>query len=132
VKNDFEAELNARIPPEVIGRILEIGSLDIFLPLAQKTRLKIVKSQVERIGSFGGEARALSITASDDAVQRLAKEGFHPKFGGRALKAVIASQVTDPLADKVLAGQIPDGSLVTVVLKGGKFDFEHAPLVVRS
>ncbi len=131
VQNDFDVELNQRIPPEVIGRILEIGSLDVFLPLAQKTRLKIVKSQVERIASFGGDARGMSITASDPAIERLAKEGFHPKFGGRALKQAIAASVTDPLADKVLSGEIPDGSQITVVLKGGKFEFDHEPTPVR-
>jgi ATP-dependent Clp protease ATP-binding subunit ClpB len=132
VMAEFEAELAARVPPEVIGRILEIGSLDVFLPLAEKTRHKIVKSQIERLSEFGGETRALTFDVSDEAIKKLSKDGFHPKFGGRSLKGVIGKQVTDPLSDKVLAGEVPDGSLMSVILKKGLIDFDIQPLAVKG
>jgi ATP-dependent Clp protease ATP-binding subunit ClpB len=44
----------------------------------------------------------------------LAEKGYDPAYGARPLKRVIQREVQDPLADKILAGDIPDGSVVKI------------------
>jgi ATP-dependent Clp protease ATP-binding subunit ClpA len=56
--------------------------------------------------------------------------GFDPVYGARPLKRAIQKYVQDPLATKVLSGEVKDGEQVTVdissegdrlTLKGGAF-----------
>ncbi|MEQ8276075.1 MAG: AAA family ATPase [Deltaproteobacteria bacterium] len=121
---EFERVRDGRIPIEVTGRITEIGSIDIFNPTSKAIRKRIVESQIAKIEQFGGDGRALSISASQEAVLQLATIGFHPRLGGRALKAAIAKHVTDQLANEVIAGRVPDGSKVMVDFDGTNFTFE--------
>jgi len=51
---------------------------------------------------------------SDEAKTRLAEEGFDPAFGARPLKRVIQRELQNPLAEKILAGEIRDGETVRV------------------
>ena len=61
----------------------------------------------------------------DDAIRWLAERGYEPAYGARPLKRVIQSELQDPLAEQILAGDIHDGMKVLVtttadrlVLKG--------------
>jgi ATP-dependent Clp protease ATP-binding subunit ClpB len=40
--------------------------------------------------------------------------GYDPVYGARPLKRAVQKHLQDPLADKILAGEIPDGSTVRV------------------
>ena len=51
---------------------------------------------------------------TDAARSYLAIEGYDPAFGARPLKRLIQREVQDPLAMKLLAGEIRDGDAVTV------------------
>ena len=47
-------------------------------------------------------------------VRRLGRVGYDPVYGARPLKRAVQKYVQDPLADKILAGEIADGSTVRV------------------
>ncbi len=51
---------------------------------------------------------------SNDARAWLASTGYDPVFGARPLKRVIQKEVQDPLAEKILAGEVMDNSVVYV------------------
>ena len=44
----------------------------------------------------------------------LAEKGYDPAYGARPLKRVIQRQLQDPLAEKILLGDIRDGDIVRV------------------
>ena len=44
----------------------------------------------------------------------LADKGYDPVYGARPLKRVIQKELVDPMAKKLLAGEIEDGSVVAV------------------
>ena len=44
----------------------------------------------------------------------LADKGYDPVYGARPLKRAVQRYLQDPLAEKLLAGEIPDGSTVKI------------------
>ena len=40
--------------------------------------------------------------------------GYDPVYGARPLKRAVQRYLQDPLAEKLLAGEVPDGSMVKV------------------
>ena len=44
----------------------------------------------------------------------LADKGYDPAYGARPLKRVIQKELVDPIARKLLAGEIEDGGLIAV------------------
>jgi len=73
----------------------------------------IVDIQLERLLKLLSE-RKITLELDDDARHWLANRGYDPVYGARPLKRVIQKYVQDPLAEQILSGQIPDGSLVKV------------------
>ena len=68
--------------------------------------------------------RHVTIEATDDALDWLAKNGFDELYGARPLARTIQEQIKKPLADDILFGRLAKGGHVKVVLKDGKLDFE--------
>ena len=59
----------------------------------------------------------------------LAREAYDPVYGARPLKRNIQKLVQDPLALKLLAGDVREGSSVTLALApgGGALEFRAEP-----
>ena len=51
---------------------------------------------------------------AETAREWLADKGYDPVYGARPLKRVIQRALQDPLAEKILAGDIHDGELVKI------------------
>jgi ATP-dependent Clp protease ATP-binding subunit ClpB len=51
-----------------------------------------------------------------DARAWLADEGYDPVFGARPLKRVIQRALQNPLAERLLAGDIKDGEIIEVTV----------------
>ena len=60
------------------------------------------------------EDRKIVLDLDESARAWLADKGYDPVYGARPLKRVIQREVQDPLADKILAGEVPDGSKVKI------------------
>ena len=60
------------------------------------------------------EDRKIVLHLSEGAREWLAEAGYDPAYGARPLKRVIQKNVQDPLAEKLLAGEIEDGAVVPV------------------
>ncbi|MFT4004113.1 MAG: ATP-dependent chaperone ClpB, partial [Rhizobium sp.] len=73
----------------------------------------IVDIQLERLLKLLSE-RKITLELDEDARNWLANKGYDPVYGARPLKRVIQKYVQDPLAEQILSGQIPDGSVVKV------------------
>jgi ATP-dependent Clp protease ATP-binding subunit ClpB len=115
------AALRQRFRPEFLNRIDEII---IFHGLTKEHLKEIVDIQVRRLGRLLAD-RNLEIDLTDAARDFLAEEGYDPAYGARPLKRVIQRQVQDPLALRLLQGDILDGDRVHVDLVDGHLSFER-------
>ena len=113
-------EVRATLRPEFVNRIDEII---VFEPLGRDEIAQIVDIQLKVLERRLAE-RKLTLRLTDDARELLANEGFDPNFGARPLKRVIQRQVQDPLAMKLLAGEIHEGD--TVLVTRGKDGLEFS------
>ncbi len=59
--------------------------------------------------------------------QWLGRMGYDPVYGARPLKRAVQKHLQDPLADKILAGEIADGSTVRVAEGEGQLVLTPAP-----
>ncbi len=92
--------------PEFLNRLDEII---LFHRLGQEHMAPIVDLQVERVAKLLKD-RKISLELTDAARRWLGRVGYDPVYGARPLKRAVQRYVQDPLADKLLAGEIPDGS----------------------
>ena len=96
--------------PEFLNRHDEII---LFHRLGQEHMAPIVDIQVERVAKLLKD-RKIALELTDAARRWLGRVGYDPVYGARPLKRAVQRYVQDPLADKLLAGEIPDGSTVKI------------------
>jgi ATP-dependent Clp protease ATP-binding subunit ClpB len=82
----------------------------------------IVDIQLKRLQRLL-EDRKIALDLDESARNWLAAKGYDPMYGARPLKRVIQREVQDPLAEKILLGEIPDGSKVKVTAGTDKLLF---------
>ena len=58
--------------------------------------------------------RKITLDLTDAAKRWLGRVGYDPVYGARPLKRAVQRYLQDPLAEKLLGGEIPDGSTVKI------------------
>ena len=101
--------------PEFLNRVDEVI---LFERLRRDQMADIVDIQMHRLEELAA-ARGLKVQLDTAARDWLAERGYDPVYGARPLKRTIQKHVQDALADKILAGDIEDGSLVLISEKKG-------------
>ena len=102
--------VRAHFRPEFLNRLDETV---IFDRLARSDMSGIVDIQLRRLEKrLAG--RKVTLELDKAAKEWLADEGYDPVFGARPLKRVIQNHLQNPLAEMILAGDVLDGSTVTV------------------
>ncbi|MEJ2427919.1 MAG: ATP-dependent chaperone ClpB [Deltaproteobacteria bacterium] len=96
--------------PEFLNRVDEIL---VFHSLTQEQLAQIVDIQVVWLKRRLADRR-IELEFSQEAKSLLAERGYDPVYGARPLKRVIQRMVETPLAKKIMAGEVPDGSSVVV------------------
>jgi ATP-dependent Clp protease ATP-binding subunit ClpB len=102
--------VRAHFRPEFLNRLDDII---LFHRLKRRDMAAIVDIQIARLQKLLDD-RKITLDLDESARAWLAEKGYDPVYGARPLKRVIQREVQDPLADKILAGEIPDGSVVKV------------------
>lgn len=102
--------LRAHFRPEFLNRLDEIV---VFHPLTKEDLKEIVDIQLERVAGLMAQ-RDLTLEVDPSARQYLAEKGYDPNFGARPLKRTIQREVQDPLALKVVSGEISEGDTIYV------------------
>jgi ATP-dependent Clp protease ATP-binding subunit ClpB len=113
-------ELRGHFKPEFLNRIDDIV---IFHQLAREQVAKIIDVQLERLRAMLAE-RNVTLVLDDSAKDLLMREGYDPAYGARPLKRAIQSHIQNPLAVKLLQGEIVPGQTVRVSAKGDQLDFK--------
>ena len=111
--------LHEHFKPEFLNRIDDIV---IFHRLSRDQITQIIDVQLERLRAMLHD-RNISLVLEDSAKELLAREGYDPQFGARPLKRAIQTLIQNPLAMKLLRGEIPPGQTVIVSARDGEMKF---------
>lgn len=96
--------------PEFLNRLDEVI---LFHRLKRTEMGAIVDIQMQRLDKLLSD-RNIVLDLDESARFWLAERGYDPVYGARPLKRMIQKFVQDPLAEKILAGEIADGQTVLV------------------
>ncbi|OVA09657.1 ClpA/B family [Macleaya cordata] len=110
VKSRVGEELKKIFRPELLNRLDEVV---IFQHLTKGDVRKIVDLMVNEV-SDRLEAKQIKLKVTYKFRDRVAKEGYSPSYGARALKRTTVRLLEDNLADKMLTGEIKEGDSVIV------------------
>jgi ATP-dependent Clp protease ATP-binding subunit ClpB len=105
--------------PEFINRLDEIL---IFRHLSRADMGGIVDIQLRRLEALLAE-REIALEVTPAARDFLADAGFDPMYGARPLKRVIQREIQNPLAERVLRGDVRDGETVRIDAQGERLVF---------
>ena len=117
--------LHSHFKPEFLNRVDDII---VFRPLGKEQLVRIVELRLEDVRRLLVE-RKISLELTDAAKELLFTQGYDPNFGARPLKRSIQKLVQDPLALKILDGEVLHGDHIIVDAAAGKMKFEVSPRV---
>jgi ATP-dependent Clp protease ATP-binding subunit ClpB len=120
--------VRAHFRPELLNRIDEIV---IFRPLGMEQIQQIVEIQLRGLRDRLAE-RNIGLQLTPEAKEYLAREGFDPIYGARPLRRVIQREIVQPLAMRLLNGEIHDGETVVVDVVDGRLVFRHQEAEVAA
>jgi ATP-dependent Clp protease ATP-binding subunit ClpB len=114
--------LHGHFRPEFLNRVDDII---VFGPLGKEQLVRIIELRLEDVRRLLAD-RKISIELTDSAKELLFAQGYDANFGARPLKRAIQKLIQDPLALKILDGEILHGDHVVVDAdkKAGKVKFE--------
>ena len=119
VRDQVMQVVRAHFRPEFLNRLDDII---LFHRLKRSEMGAIVDIQLKRLQKLL-EDRKITLDLDESARVWLAEKGYDPAYGARPLKRVIQREVQDPLAEKILLGEVPDGSKVKVTAGTDKLLF---------
>jgi ATP-dependent Clp protease ATP-binding subunit ClpC len=107
--------------PEFVNRV---DNVIVFRALSKDDITQIVELELDKV-SQRLEKHDISLTATQEALDKLAELGYDPDFGARPLRRVIQQKVEESLSDALLAGEFEDCEAIIV-------DVEDDEIVLRQ
>jgi len=108
--------------PEFLNRIDEII---LFKRLGRSEMDNIVRIQLQRVEKLLADRR-MTLSLDDGALHWLGERGYDPVYGARPLKRVIQKDLIDPIARKLLEGDLADGAVIDVHAGEGGLEIGRA------
>jgi ATP-dependent Clp protease ATP-binding subunit ClpC len=102
--------------PEFINRL---DTVIVFRALSKADIRQIVQLELNKVAQRL-EERAVSLTPTPVALEKLAEMGYDPDMGARPLKRVIQQKVEDPLSDAMLSGRFAGCETIVVDVVDGE------------
>jgi len=112
--------LRSHFKPEFLNRVDDIV---VFKQLDKEEIAQIIDVQLEKLRKMLAD-RGIQIELDGSAKELLVKEGYDPTFGARPLKRAIQTMIQNPLATKILNGEISSGQAIRVSAENGELKFE--------
>jgi ATP-dependent Clp protease ATP-binding subunit ClpB len=112
--------LRGHFKPEFLNRVDDIV---VFRPLGTAELTQIVDLRLHDLEELLA-ARKVTLELTPAAKHTLFTSGYDPAYGARPLKRAIQRLIQDPLAMKILDGEVLHGDHVVVDAKDDKLTFE--------
>ena len=115
-------ELKYIFKPEFLNRVDETI---VFAALTKDNMKDIINLLFAQIAQRTKTQMNITLTLSDKAKAVLVDKGYDAKYGARALKRKVQSEVEDKLAEEILDGRIKSGDRVSIVsTKNNELEFK--------
>ncbi len=122
LKSRVHDALKSEFRPEFLNRIDEIV---VFNHLSKEDIKKIVDLEVSKVSEVLKKNNNIKLTINASAKSYLADKGYDPALGARPLKRAIQKEILNPLAMKIISGEVGNDEKVTV-------DAEKEKVILRS
>ncbi|MDP3778302.1 ATP-dependent chaperone ClpB [Methylotenera sp.] len=122
VKLAVMGEVKTHFRPEFVNRIDEVV---VFHALGEANIKSIAAIQLQYLAKRLA-AMDMQLELTEAAVTEIANAGFDPVYGARPLKRAIQSEIENPLAREILAGNFIAKDIVKIDVKAGKLVFTKA------
>lgn len=115
--------VQASYPPEFLNRIDEFI---VFKRLSRAALGDITNIRLRELQARL-EDRRIALLVDDDAKAWLSERGYDPRYGARPLNRLIAREIGNRLADKIIRGEVATGQTARVIVNE-----DRSGLVVTS
>jgi len=119
VKLAVMGEVKTHFRPEFVNRIDEVV---VFHALGEENIKSIAAIQLQYLAKRLA-AMDMQLELTDAAIAEIANAGFDPVYGARPLKRAIQSEIENPLAREILAGNFIAKDIVKIDVRAGKLVF---------
>lgn len=119
IKKKVMDEAKQIFNPEFLNRIDEI---EVFKELDRPDVLKIVDIMIDEIKERLFDMH-IELRVSRAVKSHLLEVGFNREMGARPMRRAIEKEVEDAMAERILSGDIADGSVVKIGVSKGKLTF---------
>lgn len=113
--------LKQSVRPEFLNRIDDVV---MFTPLSKNDIKKIVELQINNLKRMLMK-QGITIDATGEAIDYLARIGFDPQYGARPVKRTIQKEVLNMLSKEILAEKIKTDSIILLDQFDGKLVFRN-------
>ncbi len=120
VRDQVMDVVRSHFRPEFLNRVDEII---LFHRLKRGEMGAIVDIQLSRLRQLLAD-RKITLELDDEARAFLADKGYDPAYGARPLKRAVQKYVQDPLAEQILQGNFPDGSIIKALAGSDRLNFK--------
>jgi len=112
-KSKVMSSLKDYFRPEFLNRL---DSIIIFDILSREVVRQIVEKQIAIVQNRLKD-KEIVLNVSNDALDRLAKDGYDPHYGARPLKRLIQSKILNPVASLMISKSLLKGGVIAVTVK---------------
>ncbi|MEY4383398.1 MAG: hypothetical protein RI995_940, partial [Bacteroidota bacterium] len=121
-KEEVMALLKQQVRPEFLNRVDEVV---LFEPLTESHARQILGIQFKEVQKRLAEQN-ITLDSTEEALSKLAKDGYDPNYGGRPMKRLLQRAVLNELSKLILSGRVQKDSAVMMdVDKEGNLTFEN-------
>ncbi|MFA9556445.1 ATP-dependent protease ATP-binding subunit ClpC [Evansella sp. AB-rgal1] len=117
MKGKVMAELKKAFRPEFLNRIDET----IVFHSLEKEHIKQIVSLMANELTKRLSEQGIEFKLTDEAMAKIADEGFDPEYGARPLRRALQKEVEDRLSEELLRGSIVKGQNVVMDVKDGDY-----------
>ena len=119
IKDAVMGELKRTFRPEFLNRVDDIIIFhQLTKPEIQEIACRMLAQVSHRIGEKG-----ITLSFSEEAVQKISDAGFDPIYGARPLRRAIQSQIEDLLSEELLSGKMKEGAQYHCSVQENEFVF---------
>ena len=128
MKESVMKEVKELFRPEFINRVDE---LIVFHALTEEEIRRITEMMLKQVAGRL-EEQEIHLRWDESVSEKLAKDGYDPKFGARPLRRLIQRTVEDTLSEELLQGHISLGQEVRLIVRDGEIALESAPAEIPA
>ena len=125
VKDNVLSSLKQTMRPELLNRIDKIV---VFRPLGMEEIKKIAGMELNYFIERMMKQQSIALSYDKEVVKTLADTSYDPLQGARLIRRKLQELIEDPLAEKIISGEVAEMSEIKISLVGGEIQIKQVEL----